>query len=159
MVGRGEGIIPDCPREHTIVVNLMTAVRSVQVLVEVGDCRRNRKRERIHLANVTWNPDETPFPDIRVGETTCRNFRIEVANGTYMIDSISLPPDLPVVFEEKLKFPVSITNGIFHYKVCFTGKAPGIYVFHVTAWIRRDEPAGGYTNYPVTDTGVIRVLQ
>lgn len=160
----GDGVLSDCPTEHDLVVNVGTVTRFAQILVEVVDCHQNENAEWVQLQNRIWTLDRINFPDVRVGERACRPFRITITGwnpvaGSYILDSISFPPGLPLEVEEELEFPVAISEGGLFYTVCFTGRVPGDYTFPVTTWMRRDQPAGGYTTYAIADTGHIRVLQ
>jgi hypothetical protein len=64
-----------------------------------------------------------------------------------------------ITFEFHEPLPTNVLPGTtYRYNVCFHADEPGVYRFPVITWIRRDQPVGGYTSYPVADTGVIRVL-
>ena len=154
----GDGFFPDCPKEQEVTVSIETVTKQAQILLEVVDCNQNESAEWVQVQNRIWRLDEINFPDTRVGEKACKPFRI--AAGSYeILDSVTFPPGLPLSFEERPAFPVEIRGGTFWYTVCFTGTTPGEYTFPVTTWMRRQEPAGGYTTYAVADTGRIRIIR
>ncbi|MCB0713624.1 MAG: hypothetical protein KDD67_14950 [Ignavibacteriae bacterium] len=154
----GAGFFPDCPEEQEILISIETVSKSAQILVEVVDCNQNESAEWVQVQNKIWTLDEVIFPDVRVGQTVCRPFRVSTAQRE-ILDSVTFPSNFPLTFESEPEFPVEVFGTIFWYNVCFTGKKPGVYVFPVITWMRREEPAGGYKTYAVADTGRIRVIR
>ncbi|MCE2504624.1 MAG: hypothetical protein J4G05_11300 [Chlorobi bacterium] len=153
---RKTGIIDGCPTAREIEMRIEVASEPVLLRVYVETCDGRIDSVNVRL-NDTWNLDEVPFPDAEVGEEVCRPFRIYTGRGVYL-DSISIPEpqaSLRFSFPPPLRIEVGTT---YRYNVCFKADKPGIYKFPVITWIQRRQPSGGYTNYPVTDTGVIRVL-
>lgn len=173
---RSVGPLTGCPTSDPIEISLNTASQSINVVVVLEKCDGSPP-DRIPMSiNTVWNLDEVLFPDIRVGEEVCREFRIRLDGQSRMqlegpignrrfapasddfLDSVT-SPDGGISFEFREPLPVPVPRGTTYlYNVCFRADEPGIYRFPVVTWIRRDQPAGGYTSYPVADTGVIRVL-
>ena len=165
---RSAGNLKGCPTSDLIELTVNTASQPVNLTLVVEPCDGSAPdRIRISL-NTVWNLDEVLFPDIRVGEEVCRQFQIRLDGSVIGLTSASLPgnfldsvtsSDRRLSFEFPDPLPVHIPRGTtYRYNVCFRADEPGTYRFPVITWIRRDEPAGGFTTYPVADTGVIRVL-
>ncbi|MGE3799627.1 MAG: hypothetical protein AB7H80_01255 [Candidatus Kapaibacterium sp.] len=154
----GAGYFPNCPEEQEILISIETVSKSAQILVEVVDCNQNESAEWVEVQNKIWTLDEVIFPDVRVGQTVCRPFRVSTG-GREILDSVTFPSNFPLSFESVPDFPVDVFGTTFWYNVCFTGKKPGVYKFPVITWMRREEPAGGYKTYAVADTGRIRVIR
>lgn len=159
-VGEQEG----CLESSLIELRVNTVTRPLNIRFRISDCAGGTEVMSFH--NRTWNLDEVRFPDVMVGDTTCRPFQIGLAgigslSGmggiTEYLDSISVTQ--PGAFiQYKTAPPLRLNGGsTFRYTVCFAPTEPGEYRFPVVTWIRRGQPAGGYTNYPVADTAVVRV--
>ena len=153
----GIGDLSGCPDSHKVQLRLNTASQPVNVRFTVIDCAG--RQHQVILTNKTWRLDEVPFPDAEVGDTICRPFQIGLTGiVSEYLDSISIPMDQ--VFQ-RYSFPPPLplrAGSNYRYTVCFVAEKPGEYRFPVMTWIRRTQPAGGYTNYAVSDTGVVRVL-
>ena len=161
---RKTGIIGGCPTEREIEFTVNTATRPIIVFVVVEKCDGSAP-DRLQIGlNNTWNLDEVLFPDAEVGEEVCRPFQVRLDGvgigpgaGTFL-DSVTSPGE-GVSLRFSFPPPLAIPRGTtYRYNVCFRADRPGTYKFPVITWIRRDQPAGGYTTYPVADTGVVRVL-
>ena len=162
----GIGDLSGCPDSHKVQLHVNTVTQTLRVQFVVVDC--NGKRNPVGLTNRIWRLDEVLFPDAEVGDTICRPFQIGLqtiggfggipaTTGEYL-DSVSVP--IPQVFL-RYSFPPPLqirTGSNYRYNVCFVADKPGVYRFPVLTWMRRTQPADGYTNYAIADTGVIRVL-
>lgn len=166
--------ISDCPNKQEVRIRVGTGTESLSDLVlTIIDCDGSVRNVR--LTNRTWYVEEARFPDVMVGDTVCKSFRISVAGTTGLLntpfgedvpqsasnerlDSVSFTiPNAFAVFESAP--PVTLpTNAVYHYVVCFRATEPGEYRFPVRTWIARKFPTEGLTNYIVADTGVVRVL-
>lgn len=156
----GVGDLSGCPDSHKVQIRVNTVTQIYNAQFVVTDC--NGIQTNVNLRNnQTWNLDEVPFPDAEVGDTICRPFQISlngIGTGGQFLDSISVP--IPQVFL-RYSFPPPLqirTGQNYRYNVCFVADKPGVYRFPVLTWMRRGQPADGYTNYAIADTGVIRVL-
>ena len=164
VTARKTGIIGGCPDSRDIEVSVGSASNRVTAQVVVELCNGQVQSINVPI-NTNWTLDEVPFPDAEVGEEVCRPFQIRFDGGTLgigrngiFLDSVSVPEA-----QASLRFsfppPLQIRAGtVYRYNVCIKPDQPGIYRFPVITWIRREKPAGGYTNYPVADTGVMRVF-
>ncbi|MCB0713622.1 MAG: hypothetical protein KDD67_14940 [Ignavibacteriae bacterium] len=171
---RKTGIIGGCPdsRDIEMRVDFATTITPLLGLVYIERC--NGVVDSLPLPTLrSWNLDEVPFPDAEVGEEVCRPFQVTLSGGIsglegsgfvvtggddLYLDSVSIP-EPQARLRYSLPPPLTIKAGsVYRYNVCFKAEKPGIYKFPVITWIRREQPAGGYTNYPVADTGIIRVL-
>ncbi len=164
---RKTGIVGGCPDSRDIEMTVNTATLRVVGRIYVEKCNGLLDSVDIGL-NTNWNLDEVPFPDAEVGEEVCRPFQITLNGGLaglgiaggedLFLDSVSAP-ESQASFRFSFPPPLTIKRGtVYRYNVCFRAETPGIYRFPVITWIRRDQPNGGLTNYPVADTGVIRVV-
>lgn len=175
---RSAGELKGCPTSDLVEFSINTASQPVNLILVIEKCDGSEP-DRIAISlNTVWRLDEVVFPDIRVGEEVCREFRIlldaqhqvrfegPIGNRRFVpasgpenfLDAVT-SPDARISFEFQEPLPVHIPPGTAYlYNVCFRADEPGIYRFPVITWIRRDQPAGGFTSYPVADTGVIRVL-
>lgn len=158
----GVGDLGGCPDSHKVQIRVNTATVGLNVRFRVTDCRNNTTV--LVCTNRTWRLDEVPFPDAEVGDTICRPFQIGLAGfggigTTEYLDSISvMTPDGYATYS--FPPPLQLTSGSnYRYNVCFIAKKPGVYRFPVITWMRRAQPADGYTNYAVADTGVVRVVR
>lgn len=154
----GIGDLAGCPDSHKVQLRVNTASRPLAVRFIVTDC--NGTGSLIVFTNRTWSLDEVPFPDAEVGDTICRPFQIGLTGlgGVEYLDSISVMS--PYAFARySFPPPLELSGGsTYRYNVCFIAGKPGVYKFPVITWIRRRQPADGYTNYAVADTGVVRVV-
>lgn len=150
-----------CPDSARMRVHVGTSDRKLSMRFIATSC--SKRRQVIMMKNRYWILQEFPFPDVKVGDTVCRSFYIglRLPEGTidqYYIDSFTTPA--PNIYVDGLgEMPAYLRNDARHsYTVCYVAKAPGMYRFPVTAWIRRFQPVDGLTNYPIADTGVVQVL-
>ncbi len=150
----------------TVLVHLQ--VHTVTESLNARFLITNAKGEKsvVRLSNRTWRLDEVRFKDVVAGDTICRPFQIVLQGisgfgmsgaGEYL-DSVSLP-----ISEAWLSYsvppPVQIRSGsTYRYNVCFSAPSAGDYKFAVITWIRRAQPAGGFTNYPIADRALVHVL-
>lgn len=166
----GIGDLGGCPDSQQVQIRVNTASMNLSKLdFVITDC--NGREHRTRLTNRTWRLDEVFFPDTEIGDTICRPFQISLSGGVVIggvpletataqeyLDSVSVPiPQAHI----RYSFPPPLKlqpNSVYRYTVCFTADREGVYRFPVQTWIRRRQPAGGYTNYIVADTGVIRVF-
>ncbi|MCB0713623.1 MAG: hypothetical protein KDD67_14945 [Ignavibacteriae bacterium] len=150
----GDGSVGGCPNEHDLRVSLHKADRNIALTINVEFCDGSTQARNIGI-NKTWTLDEVPLEDVYVGDTACTEFRIGATAPEYL-DSVTI--DAPNAYT-RFSFPPPIQLGgvEYRYEVCFVADRPGLYRFPVITWMRRDEVSGGYSNYPVADTGVIRV--
>lgn len=157
---RNTGNLSGCPSSHNVELTVGAASLPISAMLYVEMCN-GRVDSQLLGINTTWNLDEVPFPDAEVGEEVCRPFHIQLTGfgaASVTLDSVSSPQP-GVSFDFSFAPPLPIPSGsTYRYTVCFTADKPGIYRFPVITWIRRSQPAGGHTSYPVADTGLIRVL-
>ncbi len=155
-------VLADCPDSIVVRVKVNTVHDRLLSRFVVTSC--SKMRQVLTLRNYVWFPDRHVFPDVQVGDTVCQRF--EVGSGGQFpgegefIESITVstpqaflvfPPDsIPPLFR--------LYEHTYGYNVCFVGDVPNNYTFHVVHQIRRMQPAGGFTNYQVADTGVVRVV-
>lgn len=158
----GIGDLSGCLDSHKVQIRVNTASVPLNVRFKITDCKN--KTQMLMFTNRTWRLDEVPFPDAEVGDTICRPFQIGLngiggPDGAEYLDSISvMTPDGYATYS--FPPPLQLTVGAnYRYNVCFIAKKPGVYRFPVITWMRRREPADGYTNYAVADTGVVRVVR
>lgn len=156
--------IPGCPFEHRIKIRIDQVGDINSFTIRVKDCSDNDLM-RVTIPVKSWNVERVTFPEINVGETTCKEFIIGLFPGEgAILDSVTVPDGLPIHLgfadAKGPVFPVAIKGGeTLWYNVCFTGQEPGDYIVPITSWVRREEPVGALTTYPVADTAVIRVVR
>lgn len=162
----GDGPREGCERSTSFDVNLSSASSWAGLLVEVEKC--DGSVDRHHLTVSThWILETVLFPDVRAGESICRPFRVRLGYGMIrgaergsgiVVESVTSPDDR-ISFEFPSSFPITVRSGsTLRYNACFTADEPGVYKIPVIVSVRRDQPSGGYTTYPVADTAVVRVL-
>lgn len=158
--GEGPG---NCERQQDLVIEVATADLLVDVVFEIVDCRNRSTRVRLPINNV-WRLDVVRYPIMTEGERRCMTFRIapELSPGiitSEVLDSVSVSdPRATLRFFSDL--PVRIHGGTeYRYQVCFTADEPGTFRIPVVTWMRRRQPSGGATNYPVADTALIIVRE
>lgn len=158
------GTFENCRDSQRVRIRLHTVSRALDLRFRITDCAGIARMTRV--PNRTWRLDEVPFKDVVAGDTACRPFQIGLAGlpglgGGEYLDSISVPmPGAFVRYGEDGAPPLRLDGGVlYRYFVCFAPKEPGTYRFPIITWMRRPQPAGGYTNYPVADTAVVRVLK
>ncbi len=151
------------PDTATVHLYLYTVAQSVNVQFLVTDAKG--RRSKVFLSNRTWQIDEVSFPEVMVGDTVCQPFQVGTAfggpNGSgtgEFLDSISM--SVPEAWlRSSYPPPIQIRpNSTYRYRVCFSAPVAGDYKFAVIGWMRRAQPAGGFTNYPVADRALVTVL-
>ncbi len=154
--------LDDCPDSVVVRVKVNTARYRLNCRFMVTSCAK--KRQVFIMRNRAWQLDVLRFPDVQVGDTTCRKFwagrASSVEDDGELIESITstapqvffvFPPDsIPPVYH-----PMDV---VYFFDVCFVADAPGNYTFPVRHQIQRSQPAGGHSSYIVADTGLVRVL-
>lgn len=158
------GTFENCRDSQSVRIRLHTASHALNLRFRITGCTGIARMTRV--LNRTWRLDEVPFKDVVAGDTACRPFQIGLTGlpglgGGEYLDSISVPmPGAFVRYGEDGAPPLRLDGGVlYRYFVCFAPKEPGTYRFPIITWMRRPQPAGGYTNYPVADTAVVRVLK
>lgn len=158
------GTFENCRDSQSVRIRLHTASHALNLRFRITGCTGIARMTRV--LNRTWRLDEVPFKDVVAGDTACRPFQIGLTGlpglgGGEYLDSISVPmPGAFVRYGEDGAPPLRLDGGaLYRYFVCFAPKEPGTYRFPIITWMRRPQPAGGYTNYPVADTAVVRVLK
>ncbi len=162
------GLVGGCPTTREVEFTVGAASVPVGLSVVVEQCDGTTVQHALAL-NTVWTLDSVFFPDAEIGEEVCKPFQIvsrggltiggTTVGGGINLDSVSSPNE-NVSFSFSFPPPLLVANGtIYRYNVCFKAEKPGTYKFPVVTWIQRENPAGGYTNYPVADTGYIRVLE
>lgn len=157
MIVEGAGLL-SCVTEHELYATVYTASQPVALELLIIDCN-NRRYVRNLALNTIWTVDYNRFSTAETGETVCRNFQIRSTSLDILIlDSITVD-DPRITMRLPSRLPTRIDSPeLYAYEVCFTADKPGIYKFPVTTWMRRRYPSGGYTTYPVADTGFVRVV-
>lgn len=153
----GTGII-SCKNEHELYVTVHTASEQSVLELTIIDCRNRRYVRSLNL-NTVWTVDQNRFSNVEEGATVCRDFHIRSTGlETLYLDSITVgDPNVQIRVPERLPTRI-LSPDLYTYQVCFRAPSPGIYRFPVVTWIRRRYPSGGFTTYPVADTGYVRVL-
>jgi hypothetical protein len=144
-----------CERTATLRVHLSTAHRPGTIRLEVTDCRGGV--HQVALTSVkTWRLETRNFGVLEPGERLCARFQITTENGD-ILDTVTVDdPRVSIRFFTSLPYRIRIGQE-YQYEVCFQADEPGVYRFPVVTWMRREQPAGGLTNYPVADTGFVTV--
>ncbi|HVK39453.1 MAG TPA: hypothetical protein VNA88_13020 [Candidatus Kapabacteria bacterium] len=153
----GEGDL-DCPTRHELEVFVSTAHLHAEVVLELTDCRGNAEMRRL-VINTTWRVDTKRIGPVRAGSTPCAMFQIVLDPGAApaILDSVSVAdPRARLRFFSDLPHRLP-TGHTYQYQVCFTTDEPGTYKIPVVTWMRRQYASGGYTTYPVADTGIVIV--
>jgi hypothetical protein len=146
----------DCERQVELRVHLSVAHLNVVESFEVVDCRNERYNVNLRIYN-TWNLETKRFGGVPVGERRCVMFKVEPQSGAEILDSVTVDdPRVSLRFFTDLPYRIRGSQ-LYQYEVCFTADEPGIYKFPVVTWIRRAQPSGGLTTYPVADTGIVVV--
>ena len=150
----------ECLAAQTISIRVNTASQGVFPGFRVKLCDGTTDILPLRLSTV-WTLDTVYFPDLVVGEQTMAGFSIRPGwmagkQECIGLDSVT-STDPRVTFRYSFLPPLDICS-TYRYLVRFDADRPGVYRFPVITWIRRDQPSGGFTTYPVADTGVVRVL-
>lgn len=155
------GDIDGCSDSVQMRVLVRTLMEPLNMRFVATGC--NKKRQVLSMKNVRWILDEVVFPTVEIGDTVCRPFRVRMSSTMrettgLVVDSITHSvPNIFVQVDESL--PLQQTIKANHtFTVCFVAVEPGEYRFAVPTWIRRQQPTEGLTNYPVADTGIVRVI-
>ena len=161
----GAGKILGCPLEHTVKIRIDNVGDVNSFFIRTKDCSDNVLM-RVQIPIKSWLVDRITFPKIKVGETECKEFVIglQVTGESAILDSVTVPEGLPIRLgfadAEGPVFPIGLKGGeTLWYNVCFTGEEPGDYIIPIITWMRREEPVGQLTTYPVADTAIIRVVR
>lgn len=157
MTVEGTGLL-SCSDEHALYATVYTASQPVSLQLIIIDCRNRRHVQNLTL-NTVWTVDRNRFSTVEVGETVCRDFQIRSTSPDILIlDSIAAAdPRAEIRLPGRLPTRIDSPE-LYVYEVCFSADEPGIFRFPVTTWMRRRYPSGGYTTYPVADTGYVQVV-
>lgn len=155
----GAGPVTGCPRTATITAFVATADQDARLAVTVIDCQGRSQRRVIEMRQPLWSLDQVNMGTVEEGSTRCATFHISTGGSVDYVDSITVA-DPRVTLRLPTRTPTRLRpEQLYEYTVCFVADKPGVYRFPVTTWMRRAYPSGGYTTYPVSDTGMIRVVR
>ena len=159
MTVTGTGTFAGCPIERTLDVFVETVDQEATLNVTIVDCRGRSYQKQLNRGGQSWRLDQVAFGTVEAGSTRCQNFHIAVdQRGDEVLDSVTVnDPRVRIKLPGRLPYRLR-RNEEYEYMVCFTADQPGVYTFPVTTWMRRTQSAGGYTTYPVSDTGIVRVV-
>lgn len=153
--GAGPG---DCQETRTLDVFVNTASQPVFLNLAIVDCKGGVSNISIPFSTV-WTLDVNDMGSTRAGTRVCKRFSVR-ANGTepIILDDITVD-DPDVTLELPTSLPIEVPGlDSYVYTVCYDAPEEGEYRFPVITWIRRRFPSAGMKNYPVADTGFVRVL-
>lgn len=147
-----------CPKTATFLVLVKTQSRQISLRLRVQDCHDNIRYLNYELSDV-WNVTQESFGLMRVGERRCKAFSVYSRGGSFVIDSIASPSRDFTIRLTGGRLPLRISGYTeYFYDVCHTARAPGLVRMPILVYLRRDQPAGGLTNFIVADTAVVRVV-
>ncbi len=155
------GDIDGCSDSVQMRVLVRTLMEPLNMRFVVTGC--NKKRQILSMKNVRWILEDVVFPTVEVGDTACRPFRVRMSSTMrettgLVVDSIS-PSASNIFVQDLASFPLQQTIKVNRtFTACFVAVEPGVFRFAMPTWIRREQPAGGFTNYQVADTGTVRVI-
>lgn len=153
----------DCSDSMVVRITVKTMSQSLNNRFIVTSCKK--KPQAFALRNCVWNiVDVFAFPDVIVGDTSCRTFRAGSGSnfdeeGEFIESIVASVPQVFFRYHPDSIPPLYYSyEHVYFYDVCFVADMPGNYKFHVMHHIRRSQPAGGHTTFVVADTGIVRVL-
>lgn len=154
-----------CEQTYDIHLYVGTATSPATLNLKIVDCNGRATGYALQM-NRTWRLDTIRFR-VDYQQTQCKFFEIRLSSGiiglgggeSIILDSVTSPSE-NIDIRIPTRLPLTIPTGAtFKYQVCFRADKLGLYQFPVITWIRREFPNGGYTSYPVADTGVVRVME
>ncbi|MBC8145552.1 MAG: hypothetical protein H7X80_08190 [bacterium] len=96
----------------------------------------------------------------KIGETICTQFSVRSSGtGAIVVDRVVAPTgNFELRFTGK-KPPVYIASfRAYRYQVCFRATRAGNFTMPIHVYIRRAQPAGGFTSFIVADTAYVNVV-
>jgi hypothetical protein len=146
-----------CARSATFLVFVSIISRDVGMRLRVVDCEDDDEEFDLRLSE-RWNVFHEDFGPVRVGEPACHPFSVDPRGNQLIIDSIVSPSPLFVIRYTDRPPPLRVAGRIYHYDVCLKPIREGEIARPILVYIRRDQPAGGYTNFIVADTAYVNAL-
>jgi len=154
-----------CQQQYDVHLYVGTATNAATANLRIIDCKGTAAGFALSMTR-TWRLDTIRFR-VDYQQTQCKFFEVRLSNGilglgggaSVILDSVTSPNE-NVDIRLPTKLPLTIPTGAtFKYQVCFRADELGLYKFPVITWLRREYPNGGYSTYPVADTGVVRVME
>jgi hypothetical protein len=149
-------IFSRCATSATFTVFVKSISRDFTVPVRVVDCDDDDEEFDINLEQ-PWNVYREDFGTVEAGKSACHTFEVEPRGSSIVVDSITSPSPLFTIRYTASPPPVRV-RGTYTYQVCITPVRPEFIRRPIFVYVRRSQPAGGYTNFVVADTAYIRVV-
>lgn len=151
-------IFARCATSAQFIAQVKTISRSVSLHLRVTDCS-GRTEELVIATEYEWRISREDFGEIEPNQIACREFHVITENRAFVVDSIVSPSPLFTIKFLQRKPPVTLPEGFtYRYQVCFKSNRPGLHKMPMLVYLRRDQPAGGFSNYIVADTAYVRVI-
>jgi len=147
-----------CARKASFMILVKSPSNPVEIELQVRDCQGNSRSLDIEISE-TWQIDRQNFGQVRTGSTACQAFSVRSQGGEVILDSVMSPSaQFPIRYTMQ-RPPIRLRGGgTYYYDVCFTATTPGVYKMPIYTYIRRQYPAGGFTNFIVADTAYVTVV-
>ncbi|MCC7437548.1 MAG: hypothetical protein IT211_03535 [Armatimonadetes bacterium] len=150
-------IFARCATTAQFIAQVKTVSRSVSLHLRVTDCS-GRTEELVIATEYEWRISREDFGHVQPGQIACREFHVITENRAFVVDSIVSPSPLFTIKFLQRKPPVTLPEDFtYRYQVCFKSHRPGLHKVPMLVYLRRDQPAGGFSNYIVADTAYVRV--
>ncbi len=149
-----------CEQRTSFLVLVTTISESVNLQFRVTDCHGDDRDFALQLTEV-WRVSREDFGTMQVGDVSCREFKVETTSGgtSYRIDSVRSPSKQFTIRYTDRRPPLLLRRGLtYTYNVCFTATKPGRYLVPIHVFLKREQPAGSFTNFIVADTAFVTVI-
>jgi hypothetical protein len=149
-------IFSSCATSATFTVYVNYVSVPFRLRFRATDCDDDDELFDLSLST-TWNLYREDFGEVEAGKLACHTFTVFTQEGSFRVDSITSPSPLFAIRYTATRPPIRV-RGTYTYQVCITPTRVGFISRPIFVYIRRDQPAGGYTNFVVADTAYVRVV-
>jgi hypothetical protein len=149
-------IFSSCATSATFTVYVNYVSVPFRLRFRATDCDDDNEVFDLSLST-TWNLYREDFGEVEAGKQACHKFTVFTQEGSFRVDSITSPSPLFTIRYTGPRPPIRV-RGTYTYQVCITPTRPGFISRPIFVYIRRDQPAGGYTNFVVADTAYVTVV-
>lgn len=151
-------IFARCATTAQFITQVKTVSRKVSLHLRVTDCS-GETEEFVIATEYEWRISREDFGEVKTGELACHEFHVITENRAFVVDSIVSPSPLFTIKYLQRKPPVTLPEDFtYRYQVCFKSNRPGGHKMPMLVYLRREQPAGGFSNYIVADTAYVTVV-
>lgn len=148
-----------CARVMKLYLFVPDVTTDAEIELRVVECGGGERRLRLETGEL-WNVDHQQMGAVRVGQTLCQPFSVRsTGSGSVVVDRVVSPSG-----SFQLRFPAArpplriLAGRTYSYQVCFRATEPGTFKMPIHVYIRREQPAGGFTSFIVADTAYVTVV-